>query len=503
MKEIVILFLQNDSTFTSLISSGILIVSLWIFKLMKLKKLITDIRFWLSLHFLIRMIGITNPPFESTAWRQVITAMVTKNFVFGEFNLFYPKMDYFFISMESTSGISPMEFPIFNALGAILSLSFGWHDWHLRLINLIVSTFGIYYFYKLIKYFFEEQTAFYSAFLLITSIWWPYSRKIMPDTFSISLCIIALYYAFRFFYERDIKKQLIHFLLFLTFGTFGMLAKIPSSYIFCLLLFPLINKTILTKKKFAFLIGSIPSLAFVFWWYFIWSPYLVEKYNNRMFFMGKGLREGFFEIVPHIWGFFEHFYKFAFSYTGFAICILSLYFILKHKDKMKIYIILLLSFSFGVFILKSGYNFVHHSYYIIPFVPVLAFLAGTGLAQIPRKQVVLFIIAIFAIDNILRHQHDLRIPKRDRYRLSVSNFIDDHIPPNELIAVNGGASPVDMYNLGRRGYSLTDQELTDENLDILKKRGIRFFVINKHGTDKRLNQKTVSQNEDLIIYSLN
>lgn len=470
--------------------------------LQKIKIYLKDIRFWLVLHFLLRLVGLTNPPYESSAWRQVITAMVTKNLVFGEFNLLYPKMDYFFMAMETTSGISPMEFPIFNALGAILSLVFGWHDWHLRLVNLLVSSFGIWYFYLLIKRFFSSRAAFFSAFLLLQSIWWPYSRKIMPDTFSVSLCLIALYYAFLFFDEKDNKKSILFYCFFLICGTAGMLAKIPSSYVFCVLLFPLLNQSINTQKKLLFLVGSIPSLALVYWWYFVWGPYLVVKFNNRMFFMGKGLKEGWLEITPYLPQLIEHFYKFAFSYSGFALCLIAIYFMVKKRNGLMAKVVGLLTLSFAVFILKSGYNFVHHSYYIIPFVPVLAFLGGYGLEQIQHKRLLLILLVVFAVDNFFRHQHDLRLPKRDHYRLGVPAVIDQNIPVGELIATNGGASPVDMYNLGRRGYSLAEEELTVENFTLLKRRGVRYFVLNRHGSQKVIAEKLLFQNDDLAIYQL-
>lgn len=464
---------------------------------------LTDIRFWIFFHFCLRLVGLTNPPYESGAWRQTSTAMVTKNLVFGDFNLLYPKMDYFFMAMETTSGISPMEFPLFNAMGAILSLIFGWHDWHLRLVNLIVSSFGVWYFYLLIKKFFAERMAFFSALLLLQSIWWAYSRKMMPDTFSVSLCLMALYYAFDFFEESDSKKSILSYFLFLLLGTGGMLAKIPSSYLFCVLIFPLLNKAIAKRRKIIFLSFSVPSLALVFWWYFIWSPYLVVKFNNRMFFMGKGLLEGWQEIVPYFSGLMEHFYKFAFSYSGFGLCLIAVYFVITKKNGLMLKLISLFTLSFTVFILKSGYNFVHHSYYIIPFVPVMALLAGYGLDQISGKKLLCLLLVIFSVDNFLRHQHDLRLPKRDRYRLGIPVLIDQHIPVDELIATNGGASPVDVYNIGRRGYSLTEEELTIENFNTLKKRGIKYFVLNRHGSQKVLSHELIFQNDDLAIYKIN
>lgn len=97
------------------------------------------------------------------------------------------------------TGITGTEFSVLNYLIYLLSLLFGFHDWFGRLINLIVSSIGIFYFYKLIKLKFDERLSFFSAYLLLISDWFIYSRKGMPDTFSTALVIMGLYYVFRYF----------------------------------------------------------------------------------------------------------------------------------------------------------------------------------------------------------------------------------------------------------------------------------------------------------------
>src|SRR5690606_8136272 len=131
--------------------------------------------------FVIRLIGITNPPLEvSHNWRQTTVTMVARNFLEVDNNIFFPRID---IAGEKT-GITGMEFPLLNYLIYLVAKLFGYQHWYGRLINLLISSFGVWFFYKLVGKYLTRQTAFYAAIILIVSIWFQFSRKIMPDTFS-------------------------------------------------------------------------------------------------------------------------------------------------------------------------------------------------------------------------------------------------------------------------------------------------------------------------------
>lgn len=79
----------------------------------QLKVIVTDFRFWILLFFLIRLIGITNPPLEiGHNWRQSLTNMIARNFLEVDANILYPRID---MAGENT-GIIGSEFPFFNYL---------------------------------------------------------------------------------------------------------------------------------------------------------------------------------------------------------------------------------------------------------------------------------------------------------------------------------------------------------------------------------------------------
>ena len=148
--------------------------------------LLKDIRFWIVIAFVIRLVGITNPPLEAGHnWRQTTVTMVARNFSEVDANIFYPRIDF---AGEKT-GITGMEFPIFNYLIYGVNELFGYQHWYGRLINLVFSSFGIYFFFLLVRRYWNHETAFLSALILIFSVWFVFSRKIMPDTFSMTFLL--------------------------------------------------------------------------------------------------------------------------------------------------------------------------------------------------------------------------------------------------------------------------------------------------------------------------
>ena len=144
---------------------------------MSVERILKDIRFWIVIFFLLRLIGITNPPLEvGHNWRQTTVTMVARNFVEVDNNILYPRID---IAGEKT-GITGMEFPLLNYLIYGLSKLFGYQHWYGRLINLLISSFGLWFFFKLVRKYFTEEVAFNATIILAVSIWFTPCPKLVP-----------------------------------------------------------------------------------------------------------------------------------------------------------------------------------------------------------------------------------------------------------------------------------------------------------------------------------
>ena len=466
-----------------------------------MRKILIDIRFWILLFFVIRLIGITNPPLEvGHNWRQTTVTMVSRNFQEIDNNIFFPRID---IAGEKT-GITGMEFPLLNYMIYMTSEVFGYQHWYGRLINLIVSSFGLWFFFLLISKYFTKRTAFYSTIILTVSIWFQFSRKIMPDTFAMSMIISCIYFGSNYLESKknDIKSLLFYFVLML----FGILSKLPSGYLLVVFLFFYIDKQIPLKKKLIFsgvtVIGIIPAI----FWYFYWVPNLVETYGFWHFFMGKSIAQGFSEIISNLNQTLSRFYDTALKFIGFAVFVYGLVISILKRNR-KIYILFILSLAaFSVIIFKAGYTFPHHTYYVIPFVPIMALVAGYGLTATKYSKIAVVILIAISVEGIANQQHDFRIKEKEKGILTLEKDLDKVSQREDLILINSGSFPTPMYFSHRKGWINSNEEILNKcYIEDLKNKGLKFIVILKQsfGTEIILTEyEKVLDTKDYCVYKI-
>ncbi|MEP7168850.1 MAG: glycosyltransferase family 39 protein [Bacteroidota bacterium] len=458
-------------------------------------KVFKDIRFWIVFFFIMRLYGITNPPLEiAHNWRQTTVTMVARNFYDGDANVFYPCVD----MAGEKSGITGMEFPFFNYLIYLVSLVFGYQHWYGRLINLIVSSFGIWYFFKLVNKYFSPGIAFNAAFILIVSLWFAYSRKIMPDTFSMSILFAGMFYGSNYL-DRENKN--IDLALYFSLCLIALLSKISSAYILVTFIPLFINHKIKLKPKIFFIFSALTYVSIVAWWYFWWVPFLVKEFEYWHFFMGKNFVEGAKDIMNNFNQALLRFYDTSLKFTGFATFMAGLFFIFKNKEKNLQYIFLLSFFSFLVFVFKEGYNFIHHTYYVIPFVPVMALVAGYAISIIPVRRMASFVLIVIAVEGILNEQHDFRIKDSEKYKLSLEKIADGISNRDDRIVINGGGNPQQLYFTHHKGWTVESEKLNDAGfLNEIKNKGCKFIFVNKNDFKNKLNYPSVFENDFFRVY---
>lgn len=464
-----------------------------------IKKYTSDIRFWIILFFIIRLYGITQAPLEAAHnWRQTTVTMVARNYYEGNTSLLYPQIDF---AGEKT-GITGMEFPILNYLIYLVSLIFGYEHWYGRLINLIISSVGIYYFYRLLLKFTNKELSFTSCLILISSIWFAYSRKIMPDTFSTSLVIIGFYYLKCYL---DGCKKWRYLILYSLFLLLGILAKLPNGYLLALLVFPLVDTNISKQIKWYIISATFIILAPIVIYYFYWVPYLVAHYGFWHFFMGKTFVEGIKEITSNLGESTKHFYDHALKFIGFACFLIGLIFSVKQKNRKLLLFFATVFFSFCVVIFKAGFTFTHHAYYIIPFVPFMAIFAAYGLQQIPNYTIRIIILIAIVVEGILNQQHDFRISKDNLAIQNLENDLNQFSKKSDLLIINSNDYPTPIYFAHRKGWITTNDKLENEHyIDSLKGLGLKQIVVLKKtfGSEVKLKYQQVFSDENYTIYKL-
>jgi hypothetical protein len=469
---------------------------------LNLKHIISDIRFWIILFFVVRLIGITNPPLEvSHNWRQTTVTMVARNFLEVDNNILYPRVDF---AGEKT-GITGMEFPIFNYSIYIVSEVFGYAHWYGRLINLIFSSFGLWFFYLLIKKYFKPDAAFNATIILLFSIWFSFSRKIMPDTFSMSLIISCIYFGSNYLENKGNPNKFWNLIFYTLLLTLGALAKLPSAYILIVFLILFLDKEISTQRKLLFSIASFLAIIPVTIWYFYWFPHLVSTYDFWHFSMGKSLSEGATEIIEQLPLALERFYNNALKYIGFFVFIVGLSFSIIKKNKALLAIFGLSFIGYLIIILKAGQIFTHHNYYIIPFVPIMALIAGYGLSQIKNKKIVITLLIVIAAEGVLNQQHDINIHTKSIALLDLEQHLNSVSNKDDLILINSNDYPTPIYFSHHKGWSLSNEKINNKsNVEELKVKGLKHIIILKKvfGTAIQLDYPVSFNNENYTIYKI-
>ncbi len=433
----------------------------------------SDIRIWLLLAFVLHLYHIHFPPLDAAhTWREVDVLGVARNFLEIDANIFFPRVSF----AGDKTGITGMEFPTLNYLIFLIAKIFGFHVWIARIINLSISSLGLYYLYKIIRDYIHKDYAFNTTLLVIFSIWFGYSRKILPDVLATSLAFIGIYYGLAYLYKK-IKAYLV---LYLLFTLFACLTKIPIALMFSIFLLPVLSKKVEHKIKIFFILVSCLAILPSYIWYQIWVPHLNTKYGYTYFFMGRSVFEGLTHITQYFFTDFAHqIYKSQMRYLGFLTYCLGSYTCIKYrKEKPTLFYFFLLSLvSLLFFMLKAGISF-HHAYYSIWWMPSMALMASIGLSKIQNKKIVQIILVCICLENIIYYIPTFGIQKNKDFLLNLEKIMDTYTEKSDLIFINSDSDPQAMYFAHRKGWLNSNRMLHNkEYIAKIKEQGCKYILI--------------------------
>ena len=449
--------------------------------------------------FVIRLVGITHPPLEvNHHWRQVTGLMVARNFSEGQTDFFHPKIDEVGVGTHVSSGVIGMEFPLLNGLIAAVSSVFGFDHWYGRLINLLVSSLGLWFFFLVIKKYWSDRLAFYATAILGTSVWFAFSRKTMPDTFSISIAFFSIYFLKKFL---DDTKWL-YLLSYLVLSGLALLTKIPSAVVLAVVPLMIYFSSISLRKKCMLTLVSLLPIALAVFWYFGWNV-MIAKESGMWYNVGEEIPKGWHLFIQESGTVAKHFYfSTLMSYVGIVAFVAGLFFMILKKEKALQLVAGVVSVFFILFALKSGRHFVFQHYYMIPIAPVFSLIAAFALIQLQKKWMsVVFLVAI-SVESIANQQHDFRIHDRNLYKLELEAILDGLGSSREdLIVINGEGNPQELYLSHRKGWTCVSTELNDiQYLNALEDAGAKYVVVKPNEWVQTIPLTLVFENEHYRIY---
>jgi hypothetical protein len=452
-------------------------------------------RLLIVLLFAVRLINITDPPVEiSHNWRQTTSLMVARNFYQTDNNILYPTLD----ETGEKRGVVGMEFPALPYSIYLVSTIFGYDHWYGRLINLILVSFGMWYFFRLLTLWFTERLAFFSTVAMAFSALFHLSRKVLPDPAALSLVIIGLWYGSQFLRSGG----WLNAFLYVIFAALGVLVKIPFGAYLIMLAFPFFDQQVTGLRRTLFVFASVAIVSTVYWWYFIWNMGLAEKFG-LWYNSGRSVGDGYRELLENLPDVFERFYFSAFhSYLFFLLTISGLILAIIKKEKRILFVLAAGVPVFAGYMLKSGFLFAHHGYYALVIVPVMALLTGYFITTIQAK-IAIPLLVIAAIESVANQQHDFFIRDKEFVKTSLTNIANKVSGSTDLVALVTNQNPNEFYFLNRKGWMVVPEMANPAALDSLADKGCKLLFMKKGKYDENLPYTRVFENQDYLVFDLN
>ncbi len=322
----------------------------------------------------------------------------------------------------------------------------------------------------------------------------------MPDVFSTSLVLIAIYFGLSFLYNKRNWHLILYFILI----SFGLLSKLPAFIMTGLLVPVIFESSIQMKRKLLFLLISILAIVPAVWWYFYWAPKLTSDYGFYYFFMGSDISTSLGFLLSEWQSVFSRFYTDAMGYVGFGFYVLGVVYCIVKKERKLVFVFVgVFLFQFA-FMLKGGETFAHHTYYIMPFIPAMAIFAGYSISLINLSWLkTVFIIAI-VVEGVLNLQHDFMLKQAPSYLLRLDKVADMYTSKEDLIVINNSLNPRSLYFSHRKGWGVKSEKISDDKflVDIISK-GCQLFIWDKHCAELSVSIphfRLVEETEDFGIY---
>ncbi len=453
-----------------------------------------------------RLYHITDSMLGPYDWRFFDTAAVARNFYEGGMHFLYPQVDW----RGNSPGYVDSEFPLYTYSVAILYHPLGVHEWVGRAFNAVVI-YGLsaLVLLRLVRRLFDARAALLAVFFYsFTSTSFYFTRTFQPDPL-MAFCQLASVYSFLVWTEEGRPRSLV-------LSTVALALAAALKPISLCLGLPLLY---LAWRKFGWRLIHKPSLwlftAGVFslpvLWY--WHSYTLWKlYGNSFGMFGGWIRLEFFPPTDWIWrslsrALVERILGKMVAVIGFPFLVMGIF----RKPPGGNYVLHWWAAGFFASMLLTPALHRAHEYYQLP----LVFLTSAWMARgaswfwetprlAPRYAPALLAVFCagvtafsFLLASILmtpmsdagKHvafgQRVEQLTEPDKLMVFVKPrlpFIKPQLHYERLYQHRTAqgerllCDPVDFYLSHRKGFSLDDSLLTADFLEILRRRGARYFA---------------------------
>lgn len=416
------------------------------------------------LALILRLYKIDRPLADWHSWRQADTAAVSRNFIKEGFTPFVPKFDD--MSKQANGLDNPnryrfVEFPIYNALIALVWKFTGVSMMYARLTTVFVTLFSTVFVFLIVRKFSSLLTASLAAFFFATipyNIF--YSSTILPAPFMV-FSVLGLYL---FFIKYLDGEKLIFLALSIIFANMALLSWPVAAFFFLPVLYLAADKYKLgifkNTKLWLFALASVaPLLAWR-----IWILNFPSGIPNWRFLINEGnirFKGAFFR-----WIFAERLGSLILTFGGVPMFILGV--VLKQGREKLFYYSILLSCILYISVFASGN--VRHDYYQIPLIPALSIFMAKGASTLLNLKsqtfnkyagtatVGLLTLFMFAFGYYqVRGYYWINRPQI----VEAGEAVDRLLPKDATVIAPYNGDAAFLYQTNRHGYPITDRPLEE------------------------------------------
>lgn len=223
---------------------------------------------------LLRLEHITQPFIDKFSWREASTAMMAQNFYRGQWNIFYPELDW--------GGPGPnyqgREFQTVTYIAALLYNIFGQQEWVGRCVTVAFGLWGIFALYQLTRRVWDDERALVSAGLMSVLPGAVFlDRSFLPDPAMVALAITSLWMLVAY-----CQTDKMHYLVLSAFvGCLGFLTKLPgiiTGLPAIYAIYAILGRRALEPQRLARLLVAAISILITVSGYYLWARHLSLTY---------------------------------------------------------------------------------------------------------------------------------------------------------------------------------------------------------------------------------
>jgi len=418
----------------------------------------------------LRLYRINYPYLDHHSWRQTDTAMIAKNFYYRNFNILKPEVDW----RGNEPSVGEYEFQVTTFLSAILYIFFGIKDWVGRIVPILFSLLSIVYIYRLVKFYFEEIPALFTAFVYaILPLNLFFTRTPMPDSGMLFFSIASVFHYSKYIKGENIKE----FVLALVFTSLAFLSKFPGLCVLPPLVF-------IAFGKYKHGVASKGKV----WLFFLIALSVAAVYYGYMHHAAD-IKMYTYKIGADKWGSMQVwqsslFYKTLYSrlttviFTQLGAVLLVCGIFLAGKN----FLFHVWLFSVILYFFAVGKGNQIHSYYQMPILPAGSLFIGLALYRIFQIRYVKYlsfglctVLLYLSVSNVL-----------PLYRMYAYTSYEAAMKLKEIDSSQGvilsvlyrrDVMPELLYYADRKGWVISPEQLTLENVERYKNRGVEYIVV--------------------------